>query len=89
MSSRHADDITRLQSEERALVSALAEFDHEARRARDQLERSGGRSFALEARLQQLEENLTVTRRDLERVRASIDALRSVGARVRKKEGPA
>lgn len=64
-----SDTIARLETEERALVSALAEFEHEERRVRDQLERQGGRAFDLEARLEQLQENMTVTRRDLERVR--------------------
>lgn len=34
-----SDTIARLETEERALVSALAEFEHEERRVRDQLER--------------------------------------------------
>lgn len=61
--------IARLESEQRALAEALAEFEHEARRVRDQLERRGGRGFVLEERLDQLERNVAATRRDLETVR--------------------
>lgn len=72
-----AESIPRLQAEERALLSALAEFDHEARRVRDRLERHGGRAFVLEARLSQLEQNMATTKRDLERVRTKLQSLRS------------
>ena len=61
--------IEKLKARERALESALAEFEHQARRVRDSLERSGGRSLALETELAQLEENLALTRRDLTRLR--------------------
>ena len=64
--------LTRFEGEMRALESALAEFEHESRRVRDQLERYGGHSFALESRLKHLEENIATTRRDLERVRAKL-----------------
>jgi predicted nucleic acid-binding Zn-ribbon protein len=63
------DLISRLEREKEALESALAEFEHEARRVGDQLERRGGRGLFLEDRLAQLRQNITATRRDLERVR--------------------
>lgn len=57
-----------LIARERELLSALAEFEHEARRIRDRLERSGGHSLILEAEFRRLNDNLELTRRDLERV---------------------
>ncbi|MDX1513081.1 MAG: hypothetical protein R3174_04995 [Gammaproteobacteria bacterium] len=59
-----------LEDRRRALESALHEFEHQARRIRDRLERVGGRSFALEVELEQVEENLKVTRRDIEKLEA-------------------
>ncbi len=70
------DAISRLESEERALASALAEFEHEARRVGDQLERQGGPKFALEARLKQLRQNVNATRQGLERVQAQLETLK-------------
>lgn len=64
--------IEQLKARERALVSAVAEFEHQARRLRDSLERSGGRSLVLETELAQLEENLGLTRRDLDQIRAKV-----------------
>lgn len=72
-----SESISRLEADERALLSALAEFDHEARRVRDRLERQGGRAFALETRLSQLEENTATTKRELEIVRTKLESLRS------------
>ncbi|MDX1527089.1 MAG: hypothetical protein R3337_00595 [Gammaproteobacteria bacterium] len=66
------DAIARLEGEQRALAEALAEFEHEVRRLRDQLERRGGRGFVLEERLDQLERNVAATRRDLETVRKKL-----------------
>lgn len=60
----------RLLAEERQLGSAIADFEHQIRRMRDRLERGGGRSFALETELRQVEENLDLSRRKLRRVRA-------------------
>jgi chromosome segregation ATPase len=71
------DAISRLESEERALASALAEFEHEARRVRDQLERRGGHGFTWEDRLNQLQQNIAVTRRDLETVRDKLASKKS------------
>ncbi len=70
------DAISRLESEERALASALAEFEHEARRVGDQLERQGGPTFALETRLKQLHQNVNATRRELERIRRQLKTLK-------------
>lgn len=89
MSDKRSKDIAHLRGEERALVSALAEFDHEARRTRDQLERSGGHSIALETRLSQLKENMAVAKRDLDVVRANIASYRSDYGGPDKQESPA
>lgn len=70
------ESIARLEREQRTLAEALAEFEHEARRVRDQLERRGGRGFVLEERLGQLERNVAVTRRDLENVRNKLDEMK-------------
>ena len=66
-----SDEISAVQLEisKRELSSALAEFEHQARRIRDRLERGGGRSSVLEMELKQVEENLDLTRRDIARVR--------------------
>jgi len=61
--------LERLKKMERELASALAEFEHEARRVGDWLERDGGRSLLLQEQLRQIEENIVTTRRDLERIR--------------------
>ena len=61
--------LERLKKMERELASALAEFEHEARRVGDRLERNGGRSFLLQEQLRQIKENIVTTRRDLERIR--------------------
>lgn len=58
------------------MLSALAEFDHEARRVRDRLERRGGPAFVLETRLSQLEQNMATTKRDLKRIRTKLESLR-------------
>ena len=70
-----ADDIARLESERRVLAEALAEFEHEARRVRDQLERRSGQGFVLEDRLDQIERNIAATRRDLDNVRDQLDRI--------------
>lgn len=72
MNTEEPEYEARLKNEERALVSALAEFEHEARRVRDRLERRGGQAFVLEEQLDQLEKNIAVTKRDLERVRRTL-----------------
>jgi uncharacterized protein YukE len=63
---------SRLAREQKELESVLAEFEHEARRVRDQLERRGGRGFLLEDRLEQLQRNITATWRELNRVRQEL-----------------
>ena len=72
MSTNDSANDVKLKSEERALVSALAEFEHEARRVRDRLERRGGQAFVLEEQLDQLQKNIASTKRDLERVRKAL-----------------
>lgn len=64
--------VSRLEREANELESALADFEHEARRVCDQLERRGGSAFFLEGRLEQLKRNITATRRDLKRVRREL-----------------
>ncbi len=58
-----------LMARERELLSALSEFEHEARRIRDRLERSGGHSLLLETEFRRVNENMELIRRDLEQVR--------------------
>jgi len=66
--------LERLKKTERELASALAEFEHEARRVGDRLERGGGRSFALQEHLRQIEENIAATRADIDRIRNQREA---------------
>jgi len=65
-------DLERLAGQERQLVSAVADFEHQIRRIRERLERGGGRSFALETELRQVEKNLDLCRRELRPVRAQL-----------------
>ena len=65
-------DLERLTAQERQLVSAVADFEHQIRRIRERLERGGGRSFALETELRQAQENLDLSRRELRRVRTQL-----------------
>jgi len=58
-------EIAGLRAKRRQLDLALGEFLHEARRARDALERAGGRSHALHAKARGLKDNIRLTRRDL------------------------
>lgn len=71
------DTVEMLRKKERALKEALAEFEHEARRVRDHLERRGGHVFTWEDRLNQLEQNIAVTHRDLETVRDKLASTKS------------
>jgi multidrug resistance efflux pump len=64
----------RLLTEERQLASALADFEHQIRRLRDQMERGGGRAPLIEAALRQAEENLELARRDIDRVRKLLES---------------
>lgn len=66
----------RLLAEKRQLGSAIADFEHQIRRMRDRLERSGGRAPLIEAELKQVKENLGLNLRELERIRKLL-ALRS------------
>lgn len=63
----------RLLAEERQLASAISEFEHQLRRIRDRLERSGGHAPLIETELRQVQENLDLARRDINRVRNRLD----------------
>ncbi len=58
------------------LGEALGEFEHEARRTRDALERLGGRSRVLEKKAVSLRKNRQLTRYDLRKQADSLDRLR-------------
>ena len=60
-------EIERLDAKRRQLDLALGEFEHEARRVGDALERLGGRSAELEARAKALAKNQKLTEADLAR----------------------
>ena len=69
-------EIARLATHADALTTALGEFDHQARRYRDALERAGGRSREAERALKALRENQGLAGRDRAAAEAALDALR-------------
>jgi len=69
-------EIARLTAVADELTGALGEFDHQARRFRDALERAGGRSRDAEQALKELRENQDLAGRDREAAQAAIDGLR-------------
>lgn len=71
------EEIVRLEEYCEELADAIDEFEHEARRCRDRLERVGGQSHRLTRDLKALEDNRAYNRRELERARVRISELRS------------
>ena len=59
------------------LAEAIDEFEHEARRCRDRLERAGGESHQLARELGRLTRNRDFNREELEKSRRRLDRLRS------------
>ena len=76
-------EIARLAAHADELTAALGEFDHQARRYRDALERAGGRSREAERALKDLRENETLAGRDRAAAEATLDALRDRLAAIR------
>jgi chromosome segregation ATPase len=58
------------------LSDAIDDFEHEARRCRDKLERVGGLSHDLARELKRLEENRNLNRREMEKARHRIAELK-------------
>lgn len=69
--------IERLERMREQLLSARDEFEHQARRGGDALQRAGGASRDIEQRLGLLGENLKLTDQDLERGRRELEGLGS------------
>ncbi len=69
-------EIEKLETRRRQLDLALGEFEHEARRVGDALERLGGRSPEHEARAKSLAKNRGLTERDLRRNAEALARLR-------------
>lgn len=59
------------------LVEAIDDFEHQARRCRDRLERAGGLSRGAEAELKRLKQNRELNREELEKSRRRIKALKA------------
>ncbi len=68
-------ETARLQRKLAALRAALGEFEHEARRINDALERAGGGAHGLQARQRQLADNMRLSRLDIEKTQAALAAL--------------
>ena len=68
-------EIEELQAHARGLERVRGEFDHEYRRSRDALERAGGRSREVEARMKTLDRNQRLTCQDIGQNRRSLEAL--------------
>jgi chromosome segregation ATPase len=85
-------EIARLTALADELTTALGEFDHQARRYRDALERAGGRSREAERALKQLRDNQDLAGRDRTAAQAALDALRdrlaAIQARIAALPGP-
>ena len=75
--SRIRSELERLERRDAELRAALDDIDHDARRCRDALERTGWRSAQTEARGSLLEENRKAIVADLARNREERDALAS------------
>lgn len=70
------DEIRALETYCDQLGDAIDEFNHEARRCRDRLERAGGESHDVARELKRLNDNLRLNRSELDRARRRLDTLR-------------
>lgn len=59
------------------LMNAIDDFEHEARRCRDKLERAGGDSHQIARALKALADNRDLNSKELEESRRRIEALRA------------
>lgn len=75
-SRRVEDEIAELEEYCEELAEAIDEFEHEARRCRDRLERVGGQSHELTRELARLTDNRNLNRRELEQARRRLQELR-------------
>lgn len=74
---RLRNEIETLQAYCEELVEAIDEFEHQARRCRDRLERAGGLSHGAEAELKRLKQNRELNREELEKSRYRIEQLKA------------
>lgn len=75
--SRIESEIATLEEYCEELVNAIDDFDHEARRCRDKLERAGGDSHQVARSLKRLADNRDFNKKELEKSRRRIAALRA------------
>jgi predicted RNase H-like nuclease (RuvC/YqgF family) len=80
--ARMEREITDLETYCEELAEAIDDFDHEARRCRDRLERAGGGTHEINRELRRLSENRRLNRRELDKARRRIDALKAELARL-------
>lgn len=71
------DEIAALEEYCNELVDAIDEFEHQARRCRDRLERAGGESHDAARDLKRLIENRDYNRSELDKSRRRIERLRA------------
>ncbi len=76
-------EVARLTAQADELTTVLGEFDHQARRYRDALERAGGRSREAERALRELGENQALAGRERAAAAAALDTLRDRLAAIR------
>lgn len=74
---RLRNEIETLEAYCEELVEAIDDFEHRARRCRDQLEREGGLSPGAEAELRRLKHNRELNREELETSRCRIEKLKA------------
>jgi len=73
--SSAVDEISRLQAQLKELLSAWAEFEHQARRYGDAKERAGGILHDVDMDVRQVFRNLKDNEAEQARVRARLDEL--------------
>lgn len=78
MKERIDAEISSLEEYCEELSDAIDDFEHEARRCRDKLERVGGLSHDLARELKRLEENRNLNRRELEKANRRIAELKEI-----------
>lgn len=74
---RLANEVQTLEAYCEELVEAIDDFEHQARRCRDRLEREGGLSHGAEAELKRLKQNRELNREELEKSRRRIKKLKA------------
>lgn len=74
------DEIRSLETFCEQLEEAIDEFEHEARRCRDRLER-GGESHRITRELKRLRDNRDLNRAELDRARRRLETLKVSGGR--------